>query len=84
MTEVDEDDAVAFAEAIHESWKQVSPEGGVQSIPAQRQANLARAFLKLKFPFQCCGRKSPEPECEDCPMKPWHSKLEEAKFAPAA
>jgi hypothetical protein len=61
--DLDEADAVAFAEQIlsHDAL----------SVPAQRQRNLALAFLKLKYPFQCCsrwGKSEVDERCPDCPM----------------
>lgn len=77
--ELDEADAVAFAETIVDSWKRVpAKEFGGMPVPSQRELNLALAFLQAKYPFQCCGKGKPEPLCNDCPMrrpvqeeKPW-------------
>lgn len=70
--ELDDADAVAFAEKILEGWESVTPQGGVQSVPSIRERNLALVFLQLKYPFQCCGNagKSEEDQrCPDCPMR---------------
>lgn len=71
--ELDEEDAVSFAETIIESWKSVSSEPGAHSVPSHRERNLALVFLNLKYPFQCCGAKCKTPgtddRCPDCPMR---------------
>jgi hypothetical protein len=70
----DVEDAVAFAESILEDDRRASDLiGGPKSIPAQRRLNLARAFLKLKYPFLCCGEGRVDPSadgrCALCPMR---------------
>ena len=73
--ELDEADAVAFAETILESASRINPPmNGMLSRPAKRELNLALVFLNTKYPFQCCGKRTPESVCDDCPMQTWEEK----------
>lgn len=68
--ELDEADAVAFAETIIESAQGVIV--GPLSIPAERELNLALVFLNMKYPFQCCAKQwapGVDTRCPDCPMR---------------
>lgn len=64
---LDETDAVAFAETVLENARRVLHVDDL-SGPSRRELNLALVFLNLRFPFQCCGARHPEPPCQDCPM----------------
>lgn len=77
-TPVDMEDAVLFAEGILEDSQRCAPQGGARSVPEMRRTNLARAFLRLKFPFQCCGKAlgklaDEDRMCKRCPMKPYNA-----------
>lgn len=70
--EFDMEEAVNFAEIILGDFLRVDRAQGRGSVTEARRLNLARCFLKLKYPFLCCGQaKSAEQMCAACPMKEW-------------
>lgn len=72
--EIDEADAVAYAETIIDAHLSAG-EGVWMSEPARRELNMVRAFMKLKFPILCCGQAkiadNLDHRCDGCEMRAW-------------
>jgi hypothetical protein len=66
--EIDQQDAVTFAEGILDDARRIK-EPRSMSVPGRRYLNLALAYLQNRFPFQCCESGKGKPMCPDCPMQ---------------